>query len=335
MSDTFTLNYGWTKPDPGASDDTWGDKLNANLDAIDAQLGSVAVAGGPQGPAGPAGPQGDPGPTGPTGAPGTPGATGPQGPQGVAGPTGPQGPAGTGFPDAPNDGTAYARKSAAWAHLAHTDITDWTATLAPYALTANVPAASSSTPVMDGTGAAGSATAWARGDHVHPSDTSRYAASNPSGYQTAAQVTASLGGYLPLAGVTNASNAPAGQIGEFLSAQQLTNQSMTNATPMTIVSLSLTAGDWDVDGTGFITSSGAIGGNINVSLSLTSATLATPGTPGRNQVNGPSSFASVVLPTGRLRVNVSTSTTIYLCAQMAFASGTGAAQGAIQARRMR
>jgi hypothetical protein len=97
-----------------------------------------------------------------------------------------------GMTDAPSDGTAYARKSAAWAHLTHTDITDWTATLAPYALTANVPVASSTTPIMDGTAAVGTGTTWARADHVHPSDTSRYAASNPSGYQTAAQVTAAL-----------------------------------------------------------------------------------------------------------------------------------------------
>ena len=53
---------------------------------------------------------------------------------------------------------------------------------------------------MDGTAAVGTGTTWARADHVHPSDTSRYAASNPSGYQTAAQVTASLASYLPLAG---------------------------------------------------------------------------------------------------------------------------------------
>jgi hypothetical protein len=112
---------------------------------------------------------------------------------------------GGGIADAPNDGTAYARKSAAWAHLAHTDITDWTATLANYYPTSNpsgyqtaaqvtavLPVASSTTPSMDGTAAVGTGTTWARADHVHPSDTTRYAASNPSGYQTAAQVTAAV-----------------------------------------------------------------------------------------------------------------------------------------------
>ena len=73
-----------------------------------------------------------------------------------------------GMTDAPNDGTAYARKSLGWAHLAHTDITDWTATLAPYALTANVPVASTATPLPDGNAAIGVSTAYARADHVHP-----------------------------------------------------------------------------------------------------------------------------------------------------------------------
>lgn len=52
--------------------------------------------------------------------------------------------------------------------------------------------ASSTTPVMDGSAAVGTGTTWARADHVHPTDTSRYAATNPSGYQTAAQVTTAL-----------------------------------------------------------------------------------------------------------------------------------------------
>jgi hypothetical protein len=71
--------------------------------------------------------------------------------------------------------------------------------------TAHLPAPvgpSTTLPSMDGTAAIGTGTTYARADHVHPTDTSRYAASNPSGYQTAAQVTASLAPYAPLASPT-------------------------------------------------------------------------------------------------------------------------------------
>ena len=44
------------------------------------------------------------------------------------------------------------------------------------AFAGDIPAPSTATPAMDGTGAAGSSTAYARGDHVHPTDTSRMAA---------------------------------------------------------------------------------------------------------------------------------------------------------------
>jgi hypothetical protein len=140
-----------------------------------------------------------------------------------------------------------------------------------------------------------------------------------------------------IVGTTAADNAVAGSIGEFITASQFTNQALTSATPLNILSLALTAGDWDVDGTGFITSSASVGTNISVGLSLTSATLPTPAAPGRNQYgnNATPVVASCILPTGRLRVNVAGATTVYLVALMTFGSGTGAAQGTIQARRMR
>ena len=60
--------------------------------------------------------------------------------------------------------------------------------------------ASTTNPLMNGTAGPGSSTAWSRGDHIHPVDTSRAAAS-------------ALAGYLPLTGGTLTGNLNGGNIG--------------------------------------------------------------------------------------------------------------------------
>ncbi|MBO6267937.1 MAG: hypothetical protein J6N19_02185 [Clostridium sp.] len=81
-----------------------------------------------------------------------------------------------------------------------------------YITSADVPegaAASTTTPKMDGTAAAGSETAFARGDHVHPVDTSRAPTSHASTGTTYGKGTSSNYGHVKLSDSTTETTAAA------------------------------------------------------------------------------------------------------------------------------
>ncbi len=82
------------------------------------------------------------------------------------------------------------------------------------ALGASVPSASTANPVVDGTASPGSATTWSRGDHVHPTDTTRQAKITASGIlkgNGSGTVTAATAGtdyQMPIKVVTNPAISP-------------------------------------------------------------------------------------------------------------------------------
>jgi hypothetical protein len=139
----------------------------------------------------------------------------------------------------------------------------------------------------------------------------------------------------PLLGVTDGSNAAAGQVGEYLSTigsiTALTTNINSNVAGAT---LSLPAGDWSVWGScQFVPSASAI--VFALGLSTVSATLPSAG-PSGQQVNlSMTGLNTCMLVTAVTRFSSSTTTTIYLVVQANFPSGTCTAQGNIQARRVR
>jgi hypothetical protein len=323
---------------------------------------------GPPGAQGPAGPQGTAGAEGVQGAQGLVGAQGPQGntgatgAQGAQGATGPQGSQGVQGPPGP---TAVSANAGNTATLGSDNLI-----FVPLA-----PAAGNATPSMDGTGAAGSANAWSRADHVHPSDTSRYAASNPSGYQTAAQVTAALPvasssapvmdgtaaagtgttwaradhvhpsdtSRAPVKGVTDGSNAAAGNVGEQVSVSVTTGVTLTSGAAANVATLNLSAGDWSVSGViVFAEAANTVPTAMAAAVSMTSATLPTAaqiaaGTGNMTQYNltFTKGVISQTMQAGVCRVNASASVNVYLVAQATFSTAGLTATGYISARRVR
>jgi hypothetical protein len=237
-------------------------------------------------------------------------------------------------------------------------------------VSAVLPVASSTPPLMDGTVAVGTGTTWARADHVHASDTSRYAATNPAGYQTAAQVSAALTPYAPLAspaltgvplaptaaggtsttqlattafvgsavntipGVTNGTNAAAGVVGEYI--ESLVGQSVplavTSSAAFNLTQLTLTAGDWYIYGNITYIPSGATMTSIWAAISTTSAGFPDRALWTQHDLSS-TGDSGLVAPSRRFLFSVTT--IVYLVGLVIFSPGTCAACGQLAVRRAR
>lgn len=142
-----------------------------------------------------------------------------------------------------------------------------------------------------------------------------------------------------IVGTTTNDSANTGSVGEYVSANALA-VSMTNATATNIASISLTAGDWDVDGqlqtvpagTTVITTQAA-------GISSTSGTFQTINTGFFNRqtlnISGLAAGLGEQQSAPKTRISLATTTTIFLVGQANFTISTCAGNGFIQARRVR
>jgi hypothetical protein len=150
-------------------------------------------------------------------------------------------------------------------------------------------------------------------------------------------------GGVGIKGIADAGNASTGYVGEFVSSVVLIGSAvaLTTAVTANVTSISLTAGDWDVWGEVYYTgASSTTYAGQSASINTVSATF--PSTPSASTSTTISGFSGSFVTTGSqfitanpCRINVSSTTTVYLLANGAFSVSTCSAYGVIRARRKR
>jgi hypothetical protein len=138
-----------------------------------------------------------------------------------------------------------------------------------------------------------------------------------------------------IVGTTLADSANAGSLGEFITATG-TGVSATNGAATNVTSISLTAGDWDVWGSVQCVAAGST--IIQACFGSVSTVSAThPAAPNYGGMAGMSLSAGslVTVTTPMQRINVSTTTTVFLVGSTNFTTSTETYTGSIWARRRR
>lgn len=141
-------------------------------------------------------------------------------------------------------------------------------------------------------------------------------------------------------GETTTGSATAGNVGEYVSSNIASGSavSLTTVTAANVTSISLTAGDWDVQGkVGFLGNAATTVTRQVASISATTATLDnTNDRVTRTVLSGtPYGVDDIHVNTPVSRFSLSGTTTVFLVAFSAFAVSTSSAYGEIRARRVR
>jgi len=141
-------------------------------------------------------------------------------------------------------------------------------------------------------------------------------------------------------GITDASNAPAGKVGEYLSSKPIgsTAVELANGTPQDITTLPLTAGDWQCTGSAWTNPAGSTTTSL-FEGGISTTPNAMPTAPNGNGMfqegaaiaaGGAEGFSF-----GPVRENVAAATTLYLVARQIFDGGASYANGFIGCLRVR
>ncbi len=142
------------------------------------------------------------------------------------------------------------------------------------------------------------------------------------------------GQFLKIDGVTNGSNAPVGDIGEVRTGTG-TSQSLTTATVQSVYSLSLPAGDWDIQGTvSYTRGASTVVSYTQQGINLNSVSLGALGT----YTSLAASFSDTVpsvFTTPVVRINLASTSTVYLVTKTGFTTSTLNATGYLYCRRVR
>jgi len=138
-------------------------------------------------------------------------------------------------------------------------------------------------------------------------------------------------------GTTTNDNAAAGNVGQYIESVVVSGSAVaaTSATQVNVTSISLTAGDWDIEASittipaGGTTQSVLIGGISATTATLPAVELRTYAQPAINAGTN----CSISFP--RTRVSIASTTTYFLVADIFFAVSTLGVCGFINARRVR
>lgn len=138
-------------------------------------------------------------------------------------------------------------------------------------------------------------------------------------------------------GVTDGSDASAGQIGEAVSSMMSFGnaQGLSTGVAFNLFTLSLTAGDWDVEANVNFSMTSATSTDRSCGINTTSQTIPSDGTGVSSAVQTTTATVVDGLTIPRKRVSLAATSNVYVVAKSTFAAGSVAVYGGVTARRVR